>query len=337
MSTANRTAILTKTFKVLKKHYKPTVPPERSLFEHLLYACCLENARGETADEVFARLQQSYFDWNEVRVTTLGELSEVMGALPDGAAAATRLKRVLQGVFETHYAFDIEFFKKQNLGKSVKELEKLCAASPYMLAYVTQHALGGHAIPVNAGATRAFVALGVINESEMHEPHIPGIERAIPKNKGVEFASLLHQFGVEIEVAANAQRVRTILAEISPEAKDRLPKKPVKEDASQARKAKPLAEKPRPADKPAQAGPEKKVAEKKDAEKKDAEKKGAERKDTERRDAEKKAPEKKAAEKKSEPSAKSEDRTAKKPPREASAKQPESKRTSSKLAKKKPR
>jgi hypothetical protein len=51
MATPNRGARLVKAHKILKKHYQPISPPaERPVFEHLLYACCLENARYETAD-----------------------------------------------------------------------------------------------------------------------------------------------------------------------------------------------------------------------------------------------------------------------------------------------
>src|SRR3990172_13275194 len=123
MTTSNRAARIAKLFKVLKKHYQP-VPPQgdRLLLEHLLYACCLENGSCEQADEAFAKLQQAYFDWNEIRVTTVSELAETMAALPDAAAAAARLKRCLQALFETYYSFDIESLKKQNIGKAIKEL-----------------------------------------------------------------------------------------------------------------------------------------------------------------------------------------------------------------------
>ena len=149
MSTNNRAAILTKAHRVLKKHYKPIAPPsDRPLLEHLLYSCVLEQAKNEQADEALALLQQSYFDWNEVRVTTIGELAETMSMLPDAPVAARRLKRVLHHVFEAHYAFDIEFLKKQNLGKSVQDIGKLKGVSPFVLAYFTQNGLSGHAIPV---------------------------------------------------------------------------------------------------------------------------------------------------------------------------------------------
>ena len=94
MSNPNRSALINTTYKVLQEHYQPCQPPaDRTLFEHLLYACCLENARPEAADEAYAKLQQTFFDWNEVRVTTVNELAETMSSLPDGTAAAKRLKQ----------------------------------------------------------------------------------------------------------------------------------------------------------------------------------------------------------------------------------------------------
>src|SRR5262245_64942649 len=131
--TTNRTSAIAKVYKVLKKHYKPSAPPEdRTVLEHLLYACVLENARFEAADEAFARLKELYFDWNEIRVTTVTELAEGMGGVPDAAAAAHRVKKSLQSIFESNYSFDIETLKKQNLGKAEKDLEKVNGVTPFV-------------------------------------------------------------------------------------------------------------------------------------------------------------------------------------------------------------
>jgi endonuclease III len=229
MSASNRSALINKTYKILKKHYKPVKPPDdRSLLEHLLYACCLENSSHESADEAFAKLQQSYFDWNEVRVTTVAELAESLASLPDPAAAAGRLKRCLQSVFEAHYAFDIEVLRKQNLGKSVEQLEKTHGITPFGVAYVAQNGLGGHSIPMSQGAFDALEVIGLISEADARKHRVPGLERTIAKSKGVEFASLLHQLGADYFASPWGHKVRAILVEIEPEAKDRLPKRTVK-------------------------------------------------------------------------------------------------------------
>lgn len=226
MTGPNRAAILNKVHKVLKKHYKPAMPPaERNVLEHLLYACCLENARVEAADEAFAKLKELFFDWNEVRVTTTTELSEVMASIPDASAAATRIKKSLQSVFEASYTFDLDTLQKQNLGKAEKDLEKIAGSSAFVRAYVVQHALGGHSIPVNAGAIDALNAVGAITDQEAEKGIVPGAERAIPKNKGVEFGSLLQQFGADLAASPGSSKLRAILAEIEPQFKERLEKR----------------------------------------------------------------------------------------------------------------
>ena len=100
MAKTDRSSQFNKLQKVLKKHYEPMLPlADRSVLEHLLFALCLENSHYEKAEEVFARLQL-YDDWNEVRVTSQTELSEVMGALGDPPGSAARVKGALQSVFE---------------------------------------------------------------------------------------------------------------------------------------------------------------------------------------------------------------------------------------------
>jgi endonuclease-3 len=233
MSSPNRAAIINKIQRVLKKHYKPVAPPSgRSVLEHLLYACCLENARFEAADEAFAKVQQSYFDLNEVRVTTVSELCEILDVLPDPQFAASNLKRALQAVFESHFDFDIEYLRKQNLGKSEKDLEKYTSANPFLIRYVAQHGLAGHSIPCGRSELEVLMIAGLINEAELEKRTVPGLERAIPKAKGIEFASLLHQLAADYLLGPNSTKVRSILLEIDPESKDRFPKRGTKKEAT---------------------------------------------------------------------------------------------------------
>ncbi|MCC6125716.1 MAG: hypothetical protein IT426_12185 [Pirellulales bacterium] len=226
MSTVSRTAQFGKLHKVLKKHYKP-VPTNagRTLMEHLLFACCLEDARYEAAEEAFAALVHTFFDWNEVRVTSISELSEVMACLPDPRAAANRIKRILHAVFEARFNFDLEDSKKKNLGPTIKWLEELDGATRSAVAFVVQASLGGHAIPIDAGAMAILKLLDLVSEKDAEKGEVPGLERAIPKSKGVEFGSLLHQFAADFSANPYSPAVKNILLEIEPAVAGRLPKR----------------------------------------------------------------------------------------------------------------
>ena len=222
----NRSGLYTKIHKVLKKHYKPVAPNTRlPLMQQLLYGCCLENAPADAADRALAALESDYYDWNEVRVSTATELSESMHMLPDPLEAGNRTRQILQSVFETNYSFDIEQLKKENIGAAVKKLQKLKGVTPFSVAYVTQMTLSGHSIPVGSGALEALYVVGVVSEKEKAKYQVPGIERAIPKNRGVEFGSLLNQLGAELVRAPHGAVIKKILLEIAPDAKERLPKR----------------------------------------------------------------------------------------------------------------
>ena len=226
MASNNRANLINKAIKVLKRHFKPVeIPKDRSLFEHLLLACCLENSLYEPAEEVYQHLTNEYFDWNEVRVSSVRELSSAMKPLNDPNDSAVRLKRVLQSVFETHYSFDLESLKKQNIGQTVKQLEKFNGTTPFIVAFVTQNALGGHSIPVNRGLLEAMRVVGVISDSEAAKGSIPGLERAVPKTKGIEISTVLHQLGVEVKRSPFGPNTRKYLLEIDPDCKNRLPKR----------------------------------------------------------------------------------------------------------------
>ena len=198
MTPVSRTAKFARVHKTLKKHYKAMSPrADRSVLEHLIFACCLEDTRYEAAEEAFAALVHTFFDWNEVRVTSLSELSEVMARLPDPRVAGNRIKRILHGLFEANYSFDLEDKRKKNLGPTVKWLEKIEGTTPFTVAYVVQSALGGHHIPIDAGTMTVLRILDLVTDKDVNERGVPGLERAISKSKGVEFGSLLHQLGAD--------------------------------------------------------------------------------------------------------------------------------------------
>jgi endonuclease III len=238
MAGLNRSTLLTQIHKVLKKHFEP-VPPDgrRSVLEHALYGLLLENASYALADQTWSAFQDVFYDWNEVRVATVSELTDLVRRLPDPAVTAASIRNLLQAVFETRYAFDLEPLRKENLGQAAKQLESLAGSRPFMVSYVVQAALEGHAIPIDRGALEVLAIVGAITPSEQAAGAAPGLERAIPKNKGIEFGSLLHQLAADLVANPHAPGVHKILLEINPAAKDRLPKrskKPVEEEARPA-------------------------------------------------------------------------------------------------------
>jgi endonuclease III len=228
----SRSDLILATFKFCRKEYPAITPPSnRTVLEHMLYGCCLENSQDDAADEVFARLQQNFFDWNEVRVTTAAELAEIMKRLTFPRQSAVGLKKTLHGIFESFYQFDLDFLRKENLSKSQAQFEKFKGVSPFVVAYAIQHGLGGHSIPLDRAMMFLFYTLGIISEEEVVSGHVTGLERTIPKSQGVEFASSVHQFAVAFLKSPFNTRIRESILKINPDAKDRFPKRNTKKVA----------------------------------------------------------------------------------------------------------
>ena len=318
MSAKNRAELIVKLHKAVKKSFQPITPPSnRTVIDHAIYACCLENSTAEEADESLAKLQENYFDWNEVRVTTDRELATTVKSLTDPLQAATRVKKMLYGIFETYYQFDLEFLKKENLGKAVQSFDKMVGVTPFAISYISQHGLGGHSIPTDKALLSLMHVLGIISEDEAAKGKVPGLERAIPKAKGMEFSSLVHQLAVAFHKTPFSNSVRNQILKIDSSAKDRFPKRggKKKEEAKPAKKAaakppakaasKPAAAKKATVKKAAKskpkatkkAAPKKKTTPAKKA-KKPAAKKKATKKKAAKKATKKKAPAKKRAKKK---------------------------------------
>ncbi|QGJ72135.1 Endonuclease III [Planctomycetales bacterium 10988] len=217
MATSQRAALLSRTHSVLKKHYKPYLPEDRPLLEQLIYASCLENASYSQAEAAYDQLRREFFDWNEVRVCTIRDLKFSLEMLPDPEGVGERIRQILQNVFERTYAYDLEGYRKLNLGKATSSLEELQGVTPFTVAFVTQVSLGGHSIPVDKAALDVILRLGIANPEDIKGGSVPGIERAISKSKGPEFGSLLHQFAADHFARPNDTTILGILQEIAPE------------------------------------------------------------------------------------------------------------------------
>lgn len=262
MSAKNRADLINKLFKFVKKEYSVVTPPSnRTVIEHMLYGCCLEDSTFDAADNAFAKLQENFFDWNEVRVTTVVELAELMKGLADPNAAAVSLKKTLHGIFETYYQFDLEFLRKENLGKAVSSFEKFKGVSPFVVSYAAQNGLGGHSIPLDKSAMMLFYTLGIVEEEEIEKCHVPGLERTIPKAKGVEFSVLVHQLAVAFSSSPFNTKTREKLLKINKDAKERFPKRGGRKKKKAATSADETAKQ---TEKKSAAKPAKKVARKAD-------------------------------------------------------------------------
>jgi endonuclease III len=253
MGTPSKAQLLNEVHTLLKKRYKPK--PDRSggrltVLEAVIYGLCHEGTTREQANQALSRFKDDFFDWNEVRVSTIEEIQSALAGVNDTEGRAQRIRRFLRQLFERTYDFTLEPLAKKSLKDAIKSLHEFEAmGSDYVLATVIQQSLGGHAIPVDEPARRALQRLGVA-EADMDCPSLRAVlERAVPKNRGVEFIDLIEELANDTCVEGIPDCPRCELRKICPTGQAR--QQQAHAHAANGPKARPKDVKPAPAKPPA--------------------------------------------------------------------------------------
>src|SRR5262249_18482594 len=197
-TTTNKQRLLTQLFHAFKNSYQPAEAEPRPVLEQFLYGICREGATREQADRAFKGLREEFFDWNEVRVSSPREVEEALADLPGAEQRAERVISFLQEVFEANFSFDLEPLHKKGVKQAAKALARYQAADDYVIAWVVQQSLGGHAVPLDAPTLRAVQRLGLIDrDQEDREALRTSLEHLVPKAKGPAFTELVSHLGHE--------------------------------------------------------------------------------------------------------------------------------------------
>jgi endonuclease III len=193
MATQSKAQLLTDVHALLKRRYKPKPdrnPTRLSVLKAVVYGICHEDTTREQANQAISRFNDEFFDWNEVRVSSLEEIQESLAGIAEPEPKAQRIRRFLRQLFNRTYGFTLDALVKKPLKEALKVLQTYEAfSSDYVMATVIQQALGGHAIPIDKASHRVLHRLGI------SEPNVSAlraiVERAVPKNRGAEFLDLI--------------------------------------------------------------------------------------------------------------------------------------------------
>lgn len=201
----NKQQLLTQSQTLLKKRFPLPVSEAadepRPLLEELIYAICREASTSVEADAGYARLRKTFVDWNEVRVSTVQEVGDVLRPLSGSGSRAKRIIGLLQEVFEDKYSFDLSDLDKKGLKDTARKLRFYKeGVNDYAVAWVIQRTLGGHAIPLDEPTLRVLRRLGVIEDFDPDslETVRGSIEHVIPKTRGPEFTDLMSVHAEEL-------------------------------------------------------------------------------------------------------------------------------------------
>jgi len=171
---------------------------ERPVLEQFIYGICRESATPEQADQAYRYLREKFFDWNEIRVSSVRELEEAFDGMPHAELRAQRVIAFLQEVFAKEFSFELEDLSKKGLKNAAKGLGRYQASNDYVTSWVIQRSLGGHAIPLDAPTLRCARRLGLLDGGvEDLEAARASMEHLVPKAKGPQATDNLSLIATE--------------------------------------------------------------------------------------------------------------------------------------------
>ncbi|MGL6073495.1 MAG: endonuclease III domain-containing protein [Fimbriiglobus sp.] len=240
-ATTNKQQLLEKALVALKKKFPapPAPTDKRPILEEVIYGICREGVPSAIADIAYANLRKAFFDWNEIRVSTIPEVEDVLGQIPHAGVRAKCIVDFLQEHFEQTYSFELDIEKK-GLKQAAKQLSryKRKGVSDFVVAWVTQRALGGHAIPLDAPTIRLLQRLGVLDEDidlEDLETVRASLEHFVAKSKDYDFTEETIQLAVTLCVETPICKDCPLKADC-PTGIENLSKKDKKDDKSKKAK-----------------------------------------------------------------------------------------------------
>jgi len=189
---ADKSQVCRKLVNSLHKLYGKSVPKiELPVVETLLFAVCLEDNPWTTAEVGMKHLIASFFDLNEIRVSSVNELELVLTPLHKADWKGLRIRSILRHLFETTYSYDFEKLRRQTLEQAVKTLKKIPDVTPFIRDFVLHEILGSHIVFLDDSMLTAAKWLGLVPEDSDVNEASEYLKGGLKKSEVSEFCHLL--------------------------------------------------------------------------------------------------------------------------------------------------
>lgn len=191
---------------ILQKEYGKSLPRfKQPVLETMLFAVCLEDNPWEKAEAGYDKLLKSYFDLNEIRVSSVGEIEATLSGLKNADWKGLRLRSILRFVFESTYTFDFEKLGRLTLESAQKRLKKIDYLSPFVTQFTLQQVLGSHVVCLDHLSHRAAIHLGIVPPESTIEEAMDFLKAGVKKADAFGFTCLLRKFSTDERFEARVE------------------------------------------------------------------------------------------------------------------------------------
>lgn len=199
---ADKSQVCRKLVSSLQRFYGKSVPKiDMPVVDTMLFAACLEDNPWPTAEAGLKKLMGSYFDMNEIRVSSITELEQTLAPLKDADWKGLRIRSILRYVFETTYSYDFEKLRRQTQEQSVKLLKKVNDITPFIRDFVLHEILGSHMVVLDTSMLMAARWLGLVPSKSDIDEAAEFLKGGLKKSETPEFCHLLRCLATDSKFA----------------------------------------------------------------------------------------------------------------------------------------
>jgi hypothetical protein len=158
----------------------------------LVYSFLLWDSATNRADNAFKRLEETYVDMNDLRVSRTEEVMAVLGkTYPRADERVARIKASLRDVYLREHAVSLSSVASGGKREAKKYLDSLDGMHQFVAARVSLLALDSHAIPLEERVFAKLIKAEVFEPDSPIEKAVGSIERHVKATDGLQTYLLL--------------------------------------------------------------------------------------------------------------------------------------------------
>jgi endonuclease III len=164
------------------------------VIDAVVYAIISAEMSEKATDSIIKKFTEYFVDWNDLRVSRVEEIVEVIGK--DNSVAvgiASALTTVLNGIFNQFHQVSLEALKKIGKRPGRQALEKIDGVSRFVVDYCMLTALGGHAIPLTENMMKYLKSNDFVNPDADQQQVEGFLAKQISAKNGYDFYALIRQ------------------------------------------------------------------------------------------------------------------------------------------------
>ncbi|HSV26420.1 MAG TPA: hypothetical protein VLH60_00870 [Sedimentisphaerales bacterium] len=181
---ASKLAKFFKTCKPVKVHMPRYADP----VEAMIFGIVSEAMPEAKARSVYSAMQQNFVDWNDLRVSRLEEISEVLLVEPGPAERITlHINQTLNYVFQKHDTISLAMLVDMGKRPARKFLEGMPGLSRFIIDYVMLTSLGAHSIPLTVRMQEYLKNTGLVDSSSTEDEIEGFLQRQVAASNAYAF------------------------------------------------------------------------------------------------------------------------------------------------------